>query len=62
MNIRKWKPSTKGFIVAEVSCFAVAVGLNDYPLIALPLMAVIILGFGLWLVIKNPDKIGVKTK
>lgn len=57
MNIRKWNKSTKGFIVAEVSTFAVAVGLNDYPLIAVPLMFFIIMGFGLWLVIKNPDKL-----
>jgi hypothetical protein len=62
MNIHKWRKSTKGFIVAEVSCFAVAVGLNNYPVVAIPIMGAIMLGFGIWLVKCNPDKIGVKKE
>jgi hypothetical protein len=62
MNISKWRKSTKGFIVAEVLTLAVMIGLNDYPMVAIPIMAVIIFGFGIWLVKCNPDKIGVKKE
>lgn len=54
--------STKGFIVAETSCLGVAVALNNCPLISIPIMAGILLAFSLWLIIKNPDKIGVKKE